>query len=132
MGERIIGGIIFIIAGLFFVGIGIYVAFFHTGGYEKTTAEITGFEYVHHPGKKNHNNSVPIVKYEVDGVTYEGTIDNTSSTYTLGKIITIYYNPENPNQIKGNSRTLGIFVAAMGLLTLGAAPIIIIKGPDKR
>ena len=132
MGEKIVGGIIFILAGLFFIGIGIYVAFFHTGGYEKTTAEITGFEYVNHPGKQNKLKAVPVVKYTVDGVTYEGATDNTSSTYTLGKIITIYYNPENPSQIKGNSKTLGLFVSAIGLMAVLVAPIIIIKGPDKR
>ena len=132
MAEKIIGGIIFILAGLFFIGIGIYVAFFHTGGYEKTTAEITGFEYVHHPGKQNRLKSVPVVKYTVDGVTYEGTTDNSSSTYTLGKTITIFYNPENPREIKGNSKTLGLFVSAIGLLAVIVAPVIMIKGPGKK
>ena len=57
---------------------------------------------------------------------------NSYNRATLGKIITIYYNPENPSQIKGNSKTLGLFVSVIGLLAVMVAPIVIIKGPDKR
>ena len=132
MAEKIIGGVLFLFAGLFFFGLGIYVAFFHTGGYEKTTAELLGFPQVSRPGKESKLKSVPIVRYTVDGVTYEGATDNYSSTYTIGKTITVYYNPNNPSEMKGDSKTLGIFVAAIGLLTVIVAPILVIKGPTKR
>ena len=55
------------------------------------------------------------VAYSVDGKEYNALSDTYSSSYFEGKEITIFYNPDNPAQIHGDSKLLGIILMAIAV-----------------
>ncbi len=75
-------------------------------------------EYVHYT----------IVTYEVDGVSYTNKLDTYTSSFYVGKKITIRYMPDNPNQISYTDGTSVIKIVMIGIATfcfvLAVAPIV--------
>jgi hypothetical protein len=56
------------------------------------------------------------VKYTVNGVTYNNSLSYYSSSMAEGKSVTLYYNPEDLNQIKvrGSNAVITIVLASSG------------------
>jgi len=52
--------------------------------------------------EKRNDNSKVYVKYTVSGQEYKNTLGYYTSGMYVGKEITIYYNPENPNDIQAS------------------------------
>lgn len=79
---------------------------------EKTTAEISEIDSYYSGssrlGSKKHYNV--IVEYVVDGEVYERTLNEYNSGMYEGKEIEIYYNPDNPSEIKTGSKILEIIL----------------------
>ena len=119
--RKIVTGIIFIVAGLAFAGLGIWVQFIRNSGYVPARAEIIKIEKIsssNYTGKhKTGANYVAYVQYEVDGITYAGPSDIWESGMHTGQVITIYYNPDNPAEMGGDAGWLGWFVIGIGGFT---------------
>ena len=112
-------GILFIVVGLTFAGLGIWVQFIRNSGYVPVEAEITKIEKMSNPthnGGKHRTsaNYVAYVQYEVDGKTYSGPSDVWESGMSTGQTVTIFYNPNNPAEMGGDARWLGWFIIGIG------------------
>lgn len=106
------------LGGLAFGAIGIYLLFMETKGFIKTTAVITRIESRRN-GKHMHHDVY--VEYDIDGKIYSGKCDTYSSSYREGREIPIYYDPNDPNRIHGESKKWGVFTLLIGICLLIAA-----------
>lgn len=117
--KNTVMGILFIIVGLAFAGLGIWVQFIRNSGYVPVEAEITKIEKI---SNSTHNwskhrtsaNYVAYVQYEVDGKTYVGQSDIWESGMSTGQTVTIFYNPDNPAEMGGDAKWLGWFIIGIG------------------
>lgn len=112
-------GILFIIVGLAFAGLGIWVQFIRNSGYVPVEAEITKIEKISNSTQswskhRTSANYVAYVQYEVDGKTYVGPSDVWESGMSTGQTVTIFYNPNNPAEMGGDARWLGWFIIGIG------------------
>ena len=111
--------VIFLLLGLLFLGVGVYVTFFLTRGYVATTAVIERVELV--PGTVDEADTYkPYVRYSVDGSIYHAWSDVSSSSYREGKRIKIFYNPANPEEIHGSAGFVGVAAMAAGAVCMAA------------
>lgn len=104
-----------LICGLFFLGFGI----FFTGrnkNYVETTAVITEIRTNRAGSDEDHD---VFVAYTVDGQEYNALSDTYSSSYFEGKEIKIYYNPDDPSVIRGDSKVIGIILTVIGGVLTG-------------
>lgn len=124
-------GVLFLIVGLAFAGLGIWVQFFRNSGYVETTATITQIERVSSSTRgTNHRTDtlyVAYVEYEVDGKTYSGPSDVWESGMRTGDKVTIYYNPANPAEMGGDPGWLGWFVIGIGGITALAGVAMVFR-----
>ena len=112
-------GILFIIVGLAFAGLGIWVQFIRNSGYVPVEAEITKIEKISNSTQswskhRTSANYVAYVQYEVDGKTYVSPSDIWESGMSTGQTVTIFYNPNNPAEMGGDARWLGWFIIGIG------------------
>ena len=129
-------GILFIIIGLAFAGLGFWVQFIRISGYVPIEAEITKIEKIssssHNVGKhKTGANYVAYVEYEVDGITYSGPSDVWESGMSAGQVVTIYYNPDNPAEMGGDAGWLGWFVIGIGGFTALMGGVAMLPGKNQ-
>ena len=109
-----------IAAGALALAFGCYLMFFETKGYVATTATIERIEE-HWTG--DDTTYEVYVRYTADGSVYHGKSDVYSAGYREGKQIKIFYNPNNPEQIHGDSQNMGIYLIILGpvLALIGTA-----------
>ena len=93
---------------------GVYLTFFQSRGFEKTSATIVDLEADQTGEDVTY---YPIVDYTVDGVSYTGRVDQGNGSYSVGDTITIYYNPENPEIIHGG-KGIGIYFMIASVVIL--------------
>lgn len=86
--------------------IGVYLTFFHSKGFVKTTATIVS---VREGGDADSTAVFPTVEYTVDGKSYTAELSVGSPSYRVGKTITVLYDPNDPAVAHGGSG-LGIYV----------------------
>ena len=115
---------------LFFIGIIFFTVgtvFIVTGGFvhmsnasfmknaDTTYAEITDIEhdYNYRNGKKKKDYDVWI-EYTVDGIIYNQRLNSYDSSMYVGKEIEVYYDPENPSDVRTNSKIFEIIIMSMG------------------
>lgn len=103
---------------------GVYFTFFQSRGFEETTATIVDLV---EEGFDDDTTYWPIVEYEVDGVSYTGRLDRSGHSYSIGKTITIFYNPENPEIIHGDGQ-LGIYLIIVSTVILAIVIFSTITG----
>ena len=89
--------------GLIIFGIIMFVINSQNQDYIKITSTVSNVELAQEEYIDSDGNPVSAtynvnVKYTVNGKEYEAVLDNVSN-YNIGDEITIYYNPEDPNQI---------------------------------
>lgn len=99
------------------IGLGIWFAFFHSRGFIKTTATIVDVELEDFGGADDGPSYSAIVEYSVDGVTYREKLDSRSSSYKVGKNVTVLYDPNDPSVVH-SSGTIGIYFIVVGVLIL--------------
>ena len=131
--KNTVMGILFIVVGLTFAGLGIWVQFIRNSGYVPVEAEITKIEKLsnptHNTGKhRTSANYVAYVQYEVDGETYVGPSDIWESGMSTGQTVTIFYNPDNPAEMGGDAKWLGWFIIGIGGIAVLAGGAMMIPG----
>ncbi len=115
-GASLSAGIIFIIMGLIFFFVCLFITidtkkFAETA--QETTALITDVEKtrVRRNGKYRTDYDV-YVQYTVDGNTYNEELNGSSSLMSEGERITVYYDPANPRDVR-KSKSAGVQGFAM-------------------
>lgn len=126
----IVFGIIFILAG-----IGIFVLLLRVGLDTKnkkevwtaTTSVIQDIERdTYRSGGEIKTDHDVYVSYVYDGVEHEGELDYYSSTMRIGDEVTIYVNPQNPNEFVDDSSSLLIVMSFIFLIVFPGAGITVI------
>ncbi|WP_167954847.1 DUF3592 domain-containing protein [Anaerosporobacter faecicola] len=97
-------GIIFLLIGLGLCAGGIIAGVFTAkfiNNADSVIATITDIDsYRDSDGDRNHD---VFVTYEVDGQTYDAELNSYSSSWHIGKEIKLYYDPENPYDVRSKS-----------------------------
>ena len=114
--------IMFMIAGIVMLVLGIYLGFFQGKGYEKTTALISRIDEVEDPAADDGVSYQATIQYMVDGKEYFEVLDSYSSSYKVGKEIKIKYDPADPSKVHEDSLGLYIYLIVGGLVLI-AVPI---------
>lgn len=109
---KIFAGVLALIA----IAAGIYMMFFESRGFVSTTATITDIERSYGSGD-NDDTFIPTVEYTVDGKTYAGQLNQSSGSYSVGKTITVMYDPNDPGTVHGDSRK-GLYFIGVGAAIL--------------
>jgi len=126
-GLKIFASILAVIA----LAAGIWMTFFQSAGFEKTTATIISIEndpdYIPDPDIDNDVRRIVTVKYTVDGREYTTVLDSDAPTYSVGGTVEIMYDPQNPETIH-SGMGFGIYLMIAG----GAILILIIGVTVKR
>lgn len=92
---------------------GVYLTFFHSRGFVKTTAIIVDVERI--SGDDSSDTFRPTVEFTVDGKTYTGELDESSSAYKIGKTIPILYDPSDPTVVHGGGGA-GVYLMIVGII----------------
>lgn len=102
MKEKIKMSVILGLVGLMFLVVGLYLLFFNHMGYKKTTAKITKIEM------RSSEDTYTYVTFAVDGVVYSNiNCMSSSSSYSEGKKIKIYYDPNDPTKVQAADTITG-------------------------
>lgn len=124
--EKILFGIFAIIGALIIFG-GFKVQESNTEFLEiaqTTMAEITDID-VYHDSDGDSNHTV-YVEFNVENKEYSGILNEYNSGMYIGKEVTVYYDPQNPNNFKSSgSKYAGYLVSGFGLIffLVGAIPL---------
>ena len=112
--------------GVFFIFFGYRSLSYESRGYQKTTAVIQHMELVSADAESDSYNVY--VKYTVNGMTYMNVkLDYYQSGFTEGKEITILYNPNDPNDIHGDSKLFGILLIIAGGISIIYSGVSLIR-----
>lgn len=88
----------------------------------ETTAEITNI-HVSYDSDDDAHYTVDI-KFNANGKEYSGILNSYDSSMYKGENITIYYNPDNPNNFKYNTSFVYVILLIMGAVFFGAGLIV--------
>lgn len=129
-------GIVFSLVGAVLLAVGMIIHAANTSfmkNADTTQAEIIDIVRHHHYGKGNKGNDYDVwIEYTVDGKNYNSRIKSYDSSMYVGKEIEVFYDPENPSDVRTNSNVATIICTAIGglFLTLGIIflAVAIIKG----
>ena len=114
-----------IFGGLLFIAIGKRAIKCSMDNFIETTAVIERIE------KPKHSNSASeyktYVSYTVNGKEYYGRVGVYSVSFRPGQEISIYYNPDNPEEIYGEASGLGLITLIVGVVLLVIPFISIMK-----
>ncbi len=131
-----LSGLIFGVVGLLFLGI-VQVVNLTNQGFmnhaDKTRAIITSIQSHRTSGRVRHLSHTVMVSYKVDGVQYEEKLGEWDDSMNEGDPITIYYNLENPKDIRtgDNWSKLRIIFTVVGIILVALAILMISKGIKK-
>ena len=128
--NRIFVFAVAVLLGFAALAAGIYMTFFERRGFKETTAVIEKIDEIYdgtdEDGMTRYRYDVYVV-YTVDGKEYHGVSDFYSGTYKEGKRIKIFYNPDDPEQIHGDSFGAGIYCMIIGPVLIAVPLIIFIR-----
>ena len=93
---------------------GIYLTFFRSQGFVKTTGTIVSLR---EDSSDDSTVYFPTVEYTVDGKTYTGELDTGSGSYQVGQTISVLYDPNDPGVIHGGGGT-GVYFMVAGAVIL--------------
>lgn len=125
-GIKIFAAILAVIA----LGAGIYLTFFQSAGFEKTTATIVSIEddpdYIPDSNDSNDPPRIITVKYTVDGKEYKSKLDSDSPSYKEGGEVEVMYDPKNPATIH-SGMGIGIYIMILGAVILVVIIVLTFK-----
>lgn len=106
-----------LLLGLVCIVAGVYLTFFHSAGFIRTKAQIVSI--AQDPNTIGDDSPTYIVKvnYTADGSEYTSRLDSYSPSFKEGKIIDVYYDPQNPSVVHGGNG-IGIYALAVGAALL--------------
>ena len=126
--------ILAIVLGTLALGYGVYLTFFERAGFVKASAVIEQideiFSGVDGDGASEYTYDVYIRFTTADGEKIRTKCDNYKNSYAVGTWIPIWYNPENPEQVHGDNRLLGVILMIVGPLVAAGSAYGIVQ--DKR
>ena len=102
---------------------GVYLTFFHSQGFVKTTGTIVA---VREDSSDDGLIYYPTVEYIVDGKTYTGELDTGSGSYKVGKTIPVLYDPNDPTVVHDGGG-IGIYLMVMSAAILLFVAVTTIK-----
>ena len=109
-----------IILALIAIGAGIYLTFFQSKGFEKTTAKIVSIKEIPPLSVEDDPDHEVVVEYDVSGTHYTAKLDTYSPSYAVGQSVTVFYDPANPSTIHSGAG-FGIYVLIIGGVILVVA-----------
>ena len=116
--------IMFLIAGLLMIGLGVYFTFIKGKDYVKATAVVESLREEEGIDSENNSRSMdywPTVRYTVDGKEYRQELDTTVDKDDVGKELKIKYDPKDPNKVISDSLGMKLYLLIVGpIVTLGA------------
>ena len=83
-----------------------------------TAAVITRSELVPSADPESADTYDVFVKYTVQGTTYESRLDDYKNSYREGKQISVYYNPDKPQEVLSPSALGPVISIGLGALLL--------------
>ena len=104
---------------------GVWMTFFHSAGFVKTTATIVSLEDVS-TATDDGPSYRPTVEYTVDGTTYTGVLDVSSGDYKVGKTLPVLYDPNDPSVVHDGS-FLGVYFLGVGAVILAVLVVTEIR-----
>ena len=116
--------ILFLIGGLFMVGLGVYFNFFQGKDYVKASAVVVSVREDHSIDAENRLQAEywPTVRYTVDGKEYTQELDSTVSKDDVGREVKIKYDPKDPSKVLSDTPAITLYLLIVGaVVTLGAA-----------
>ena len=125
-GTSLGAGIVFIVAGLifFFVCLGTIIdANKFAEKAQETSAVVTDVQTHRVRRNKRYRTEYDVyVRYEVDGVTYNQELNGGNAFMDVGETIVVYYNTENPRDVRRTKDTNGMqfFAMAFSLVFVAA------------
>ena len=102
---------------------GVYMTFFQSRGFVKTTASITD---VRMDSTGESTIYYPTVEYTVDGKTYTTELDTGSRSYRIGQTLSVLYNPDNP-AVAHDGGSIGLYLMIAGAVILAVIAFSAIK-----
>lgn len=102
---------------------GVYMTFFQSRGFVKTTASITD---VRMDSAGESTIYYPTVEYTVDGKTYTTELDTGSRSYRIGQTLSVLYNPDNP-AVAHDGGSIGLYLMIAGAVILTVIAFSAIK-----
>lgn len=118
-GMIVAGLIVSIIAGVMFVNN-------DNTTYEKVNATIASIESEQVGEDTNYS---VIVSYEVDGRSYDTTLDSYDSTWNVGDTIELEYSVDNPSNIRtGDGKVMSLVICLVGILAIIYGGFALVKG----
>ncbi len=103
--------------------VGVYMTFFQSRGFVKTTASITD---VRRDNIGESSVYYPTVEYTVDGKTYTTELDTGSGSYRIGQTISVLYDPNNPSAAHDGGG-FGLYLIIAGAVILAVIIFSAIK-----
>ena len=103
--------------------VGVYMTFFQSRGFVKTTARITD---VRMDSTGESAVYYPTVEYTVDGKTYTKELDTGSGSYRIGQTISVLYDPNNPSAAHDGGG-FGLYLIIAGAVILAVIIFSAIK-----
>lgn len=128
--RRFFISLLFVLAGVGLIGFGIYRTY-ASRNYVETTAVIDQVEDIYTGTDDNGTdqyNHIVYVNYTVNGQYYSSQSDSYHDDYVKGKEITVFYNPNNPAVISGDSNGFGVYMIIAGAVSALAGVAIFVKG----
>lgn len=125
--KRILFVLIFLVSGLAFLGLALFN--FIPNDYEKYGIETTAIILTLDGGE----NDFPTVKFEVDGVSYEGEISLYDGSMKVGGTISIRYMKDNPNDftVVESVSILTYFYLVFGAMLVFSSLLIFVSNNKK-
>ncbi len=125
-------GKFFFIIGLFVVGVAFIViniiGLKQANTWPATTGEIQSIELIHEAVDSEDTDEYEVmVKYTVDGKTYESDLGVKLDDFEVGKVIDILYNPEAPEAIVLPGKAGSVIGIAIGGVAVLAAVFMLIR-----
>ena len=96
------------------LAVGVYLTFFHSRGFVKTTGTIVSLR---EDDSDDGGIYFPTVEYTVDGKTYTGELTTGKGSYKVGKTMTVLYDPDDPGVVHDGGG-VGIYLLVVGGLIL--------------
>ena len=110
--------IIFMLAGIVMVVLGVYFGFVQGKDYVKTTAVITRIVEEEDPSAENGIAQRPIVTYTAGGKEYTEKLDSWDPSYETGKEIKVKYDPADPSKVLEDSLGFTVYLLAVGAILI--------------
>ncbi len=123
-----------ILVAMAVIGIGVYIGFFQSRGFESATATIVRIDEEDDTTSTEANDKTytTTVTYTVDGKTYTEILDTYASSYKVGKEVKIKYDPADPATIRADSPGIALYLIGLGVVLLAVSIITIVRNSRQR